>query len=268
LLAEIQKIVALEKMKTGAPAAALTALASAETALATVSKAINDAREALDDALGSFKAKLTEIEHWFDTTMQSFEERYHRGMRTWSIVIAAVVVIALDADVFSIYRNVAKSDLLRSNLTEAGTDLSAKLKALQEKEKDLDKLASAPATPATAAPKPDPKAAALKAIEENKKEINALVDQYTGFGFEPLTWKRVRTWLNDLRTGPFDRWVDRRADDLRRLFGWLVMALLLSLGAPFWHDALESLFGVKNLLRRRNEQQNIEQARGAGNPQG
>ena len=283
LLAHIQKIVAVEKMKTNAPVATL---ANAETALAAVSKAINDAREALDDALGSFKAKLTEIEHWFDTTMQSFEERYHRGMRTWSMVIAAVVVIALDADVFSIYRNVAKSDLLRNKLTNAGEEISKKQVAIQEKEKELDELtkkenaaktSSASTTTATdttatnaaAAPaKADPKADALKAIEENKKEINDLVDQYTGFGFEPLSWKRVRTWINDLRTGPFDRWIDRRAGDLRRLFGWLVMALLLSLGAPFWHDALESLFGVKNLLRRRTEQQNIEQARGAGNPQG
>jgi AcrR family transcriptional regulator len=279
LLAHIQKIVAVEKMKTGVPAATLAALANAETALAAVSKAINDAREALDDTLGSFKAKLTEIEHWFDTTMQSFEERYHRGMRTWSMVIAAVVVIALDANVFSIYRNVAKSDLLRNDLMEAGAKISQKQEAMQEKEKELDNLtkkeneakasssSTATATDTTATNAPA-KAAALKAIDENKKEINDLVDQYTGFGFEPLTWKRVRTWINDLRTGPFDRWIDRRANDLRRLFGWLVMALLLSLGAPFWHDALESLFGVKNLLRRRNEQQNIEQARGAGNPQG
>ena len=263
LLAHIQKIVAVEKTKPGVSAAALAALTSAETGLAAVSKAINDARESLDDTLGSFKAKLTEIEHWFDTTMQSFEERYHRGMRTWSMVIAAVVVIALDADVFSIYRNVAKSDLLRNDLLKVGKTISDKQEAMQKKEKELDDL-----TKKDAAATAPAKAAALKAIEENKKELNELVDQYTGFGFEPLTWKRVRTWLDDFRTGPFDHWIDRRADDLRRLFGWLVMVLLLSLGAPFWHDALESLFGVKNLLRRRNEQQNIEQARGAGNPQG
>jgi hypothetical protein len=29
------------------------------------------------------------------------------------------------------------------------------------------------------------------------------------------------------------------------------MTLLLSLGAPFWEDVLESVFGLKNVLRRR-----------------
>ena len=61
-------------------------------------------------------------------------------------------------------------------------------------------------------------------------------------------------------------WWNRRGSDFRTLLGWLIMTLLLSLGAPFWHDALESLFGVKNLLRRTNEHRNIEQKRGAGNP--
>jgi hypothetical protein len=28
------------------------------------------------------------MENWFDTVMQSFAERYNRGMRTWSIVLS------------------------------------------------------------------------------------------------------------------------------------------------------------------------------------
>ena len=40
------------------------------------------------------------------------------------------------------------------------------------------------------------------------------------------------------------------------------MALLLSVGAPFWLDALESLFGIKNLLRKRSDTQNVEGQKG------
>jgi hypothetical protein len=46
--------------------------------------------------------------------------------------------------------------------------------------------------------------------------------------------------------------------------GWLVMAALLSLGAPFWHDTLESLFGLKNFLRERTDTKKVEQKSGAG----
>jgi hypothetical protein len=89
------------------------------------------------------------------------------------------------------------------------------------------------------------------------------------FGFKPTTWNQFLAWAQDLVT--FDdngtgSWLSRRGDDFRTILGWLVMTMLLSLGAPFWHDALQSLFGVKNLLQKKNEQRNVEQAPGAGNP--
>jgi hypothetical protein len=40
------------------------------------------------------------------------------------------------------------------------------------------------------------------------------------------------------------------------------MALLLSVGAPFWQDALESLFGIKNLLRKQSNTKNVEEEKG------
>ena len=46
-----------------------------------------------------------------------------------------------------------------------------------------------------------------------------------------------------------DGWRDRRIEDIKTLVGWLIMTFLLSIGAPFWQDTLESLFGVKNLIR-------------------
>jgi hypothetical protein len=44
------------------------------------------------------------------------------------------------------------------------------------------------------------------------------------------------------------------------------MTLLLSVGAPFWQDVLESLFGVKNLLRKKSDTRNVEQLSGQGQP--
>jgi hypothetical protein len=42
-------------------------------------------------------------------------------------------------------------------------------------------------------------------------------------------------------------WWESRKADVFTLFGWAVMVMLLSVGAPFWQDTLESLFGIKNL---------------------
>jgi len=50
------------------------------------------------------------------------------------------------------------------------------------------------------------------------------------------------------------------------LVGWAIMVMLLSVGAPFWQDALESLFGIKNLLRQKSATQNVETQSGTGQP--
>jgi hypothetical protein len=40
------------------------------------------------------------------------------------------------------------------------------------------------------------------------------------------------------------------------------MVMLLSAGAPFWQDALESLFGLKNVLRQKSGTKNVEEEKG------
>ena len=220
--------------------------------VAAISKEISDARSALDAALGTVKTRLMETEQWFDTTMQSFEERYHRGMRTYALVIAMLVVIALNADVFRIYRQISGDEVLRSALAAAGPAIAAQQEKIEDREAELD----ASASPTT-----------IKEIEAQKEEIQDLVQSYTDIGLDPISWKGMTAWGNGLITDPFgETWWSARRGDVKTLLGWILMTLLLSLGAPFWHDTLESLFGVKNMLRRRNQQQNVEQAAGAGNP--
>lgn len=105
-------------------------------------------------------------------------------------------------------------------------------------------------------------------IKESEAKIRELVDLYAGFGFEPLSVEQMNLWRSGLFSfGEIDglSWGDRRVNDVKTLFGWLVMVLLLSVGAPFWHDVLESLFGVKNYLRQRTSRRNVEQESGAGN---
>jgi len=63
---------------------------------------------------------------------------------------------------------------------------------------------------------------------------------------------------------PWGLWWAARKHDVMALIGWIIMTILLSIGAPFWQDTLESLFGVKNLLRKRGEIQNVEQQSGEG----
>lgn len=86
-----------------------------------------------------------------------------------------------------------------------------------------------------------------QSIEDAKAGLQNALDEaarsYPALGLEPINLRDVTPWSP---------------------IGWLAMAALLSLGAPFWQDTLESLFGLKNFLRDRTATKQVEQKSGAG----
>jgi hypothetical protein len=284
-------------------------------ALADMAKLIGELSGSFDKAVSPLRSKLEQVEVWFDTVTQSFDERYTRHMRTVAIYISIVVVIVLNANFFEIYKSLSTNEVQRNLIAEAGPEILAKSRQAQPA------ASPAPATPgATTSPTPSVK----EEIEETRQAVQALVDTYEGFGFSPLTaqqfqaflwstggWTAISTdsnkkrgWLG-FRPAKDDKglivnednqpippncqekdpngkaimkcspkwlsqdraeWLQSRKSDVVTLFGWVVMVLLLSVGAPFWQDTLESLFGIKNLLRQRSGTQNIETQSGAGQP--
>jgi hypothetical protein len=227
--------------------ASLTALSAA---LRKIAQALTRLSDGLDGAIAPLRAKLGEVETWYDTVMQSFEERYTRGMKTWAIVISFLVVAYLNANIFSIYQNIAANDALRNQLVQIGEEQTKANNQRLEKVKESGDEQQIDAT--------------LEDIKRDAEEIKNQVTVYSSFGFEPLTWDKVKARAKTFRPG--DGWGERRKEDLKTLFGWIVMTFLLSVGAPFWQDTLESLFGVKNLLRKRSSTQNVESESGAGQP--
>ncbi len=113
---------------------------------------------------------------------------------------------------------------------------------------------------------------------DNKKDIEKAIelvksdaDLYKGIGFTPLGWEQVKHWFVGLTPDktteqPWGLWWLSRKHDIIVFLGWIVMTMLLSIGAPFWQDALESLFGVKNLLRKKGDIKNVETKSGKGQP--
>lgn len=247
-----------------------------------------------------------EVENWFDTVMQSFDERYSRHMKTVALIVSFLVVIFLNANFFNLYRSIAGSDTVRAAIVAQGPAIlkqaeaanAANKAAESAKPKSTPKpspsqtpnpstpdagtppttgstVPNQPASNETSAPT-DAAAAANKSKEElaaGIKELQGLVGQAEGMGLKPLTPQQVSAFVwgtgvweyrdpadGKLKSQPFF-WV-RAAHGLKVLLGWTIMALLLSVGAPFWQDTLESLFGVKNLLRKKSDTKNVEDDKG------
>jgi hypothetical protein len=185
-----------------------------------------------DSAIAPLRSKLKETESWFDTVMQSFSERYARGMKTWAIVISFIVVVLLNANFFNIYQKISTNEALRNSLVQG----QARPKELQQ---TTDSAAVATGTP---------------------PGLQAAVDAYASFGFKPLSLPQVHRWATGKPTwnGFFHT--------VEILLGWILMTLLLSVGAPFWEDTLESLFGLKNIINASSETKNVEKKSGTGQP--
>jgi len=215
---------------------------------------LRDAAKAANDlavALGNVHVKLTQvvarlrerisaIETWYDTVMQGFEERYARHMRSWAFALSLVVTIALNGDVFQIYRRLATDPLAQKRVLLEYETIAAGYK---------QQLAEATAAKATLPPTASQaqRDAADETIQSISEKLeNGLEDaaqSYPALGIEPFEWNDITPWTP---------------------IGWVFMAFLLSMGAPFWQDALESLFGLKNLLRDKTETNKVEQQSGQG----
>jgi hypothetical protein len=203
---------------------------------ATLAQIIANVNTNVVNATAQLKARLGSLESWFDTVMQGFEERYARHMRSWSFVIGLGVAIVMNANVVQLYTRFSGDDIERQRVIAQG----AVIQAQYAKKVDLTQPAD------------------FQTLSTGmQKDLKANADTYTALGLKPITWDEFVEIVT--HPGSQDFW--------KSIIGWLIMAFLLSLGAPFWHDALESLFGVKNLLQKRGETQNVAQGTGQGNTQ-
>jgi hypothetical protein len=196
-----------------------------------------------------------EVSKWFDAVMQSFDERYTRHMKTVSVFISVVVVIVLNANIFTIYRNIALNDALRTAIVSMGPQV--------QKQAGVNNAAGN--APNEAAPSKTGDQTKSE-IKQNADQLQQFINDYRGLGFTPLRPQQIRNFIKGEGDWQHSSGGERFAHALKVLLGWGIMVLLLSVGAPFWEDALESLFGVKNLLRKRSDTSNVEDRGGQQKP--
>lgn len=263
LLGEVQKKVGEDLAAARArkaPEAELEALDGVSEGLKKIAEQITALGQAFDAAIGPLRERLEQAEVWYDTVMQGFEERYTRHMRTVALVISVVVVVVLNANFFSVYRALAADPVKTAALAEQAPEI---LKQAREATDTQDGTTNG--QPANESPTPSASPSASPAetpvtVEDLKKQgerVSELVGTYKSFGIEPLTWEQFYNGIT---------FRSPAGAIFETLVGWIVMVILLSAGAPFWQDTLESLFGLKNLLRQRSDTRNVEGEKG-GQPQ-
>jgi hypothetical protein len=180
------------------------------------------------------RARVDDLETWYDTAMQGFEERYARHMRTFALVLGLSIAFILNADLFFIFNRLSKDDLARQRVISQGQVIQTRYAEQMRK--------------AVEAEKTNPELEAIKTQLQN--ELSSNTETYHGLGVSPMDRSNWGGWWTPQWWGAF--------------FGCLFMGFLISLGAPFWQDTLESIFALKNLLRGKGEIKKVEEKPGEG----
>jgi hypothetical protein len=259
LLAEVQDRVQKDLAAATAANQDTTGLKNVDAALHTAAEKLKELGDHIEKAVAPLSARLDAVELWYDTVMQGFEERYTRHMKTVTVLISLVTVIALNANFFTLYHSIVNDPKLRGNLNVAGQTIVTE-RQKQNPTPSPTPMTSDAMTSEAVTSDAMTSDSSMQDVKKNVKEVGEKAEDFESLGFSRLHWKDVKSfWGEPNKDG---KWLGQ---GLNTLFGWLLTVLLLSAGAPFWEDVLESLFGLKNLMRKRTDTRNVEEG-GGGQP--
>jgi hypothetical protein len=166
-------------------------------------------RESEND-MEAFKGK---VHVWYNDVMDRASGWYKRYTQKILLGMGFVIAIVFNADTLAIYERLESDpETLQQVLTLAEDYVNGK-----------DGLEIAPAQ---MSPEFDASLAKLEVMINNQIEA---VKSPLGLGWKNVVWSEV-TWY----------------DVLLKLLGWIVTALAVSLGAPFWFDLLRKLVNIRS----------------------
>ncbi len=198
-------------------------------------------RPVAKDVLAAIAAQA---ERWYDLALAPVDDRYRRRMRALALVASAIVVIPLNAGARKVYDASRNDPEFRARVAE----VVARLDSIPDRRPGGDTTAAA--APDTSAAAPGDTTAALRDTVAAAADTAAPAGQTLRSRISPRDSAAVVALYN--REDPLLRFGLPTRADLGSPGWWLsilVSILFVSLGAPFWHDLLETVFGLKNRLR-------------------
>ncbi|MBK8562296.1 MAG: hypothetical protein IPN76_02870 [Saprospiraceae bacterium] len=160
----------------------------------------------------AFKGRM---QSWFDDIMSQSSGWYKRHLQFVTFFVGLGIAIVLNADSFQIYLHLTTNAANRQKLSALATSFAAE-------NETVPNLTTPPTEPLTGAE-----------IKKGVQEFVNTPEFRTASNILGLGWSR-----EDFLVGP--------ALWLRRLLGWFITALAVSLGAPFWFDVLKKIITIQS----------------------
>ncbi|MBE9040544.1 hypothetical protein IQ235_07060 [Oscillatoriales cyanobacterium LEGE 11467] len=148
-----------------------------------------------------------QIESWFDASMTRSSGVYKRNARGIAVLIGIIVAVATNADSLYITESLSKNSVLRAAITENAGQFVAR--DSQPTSADFKKLS--------------------QEVKESLDEASL-----------PLGWRANLVTEQALENKGWP------LPYLKRLVGWAISGLAISMGASFWYDLLGKVVNVRN----------------------
>ncbi|MDA5634273.1 MULTISPECIES: hypothetical protein [Rhizobium/Agrobacterium group] len=164
---------------------------------------------------------------WFDTAMDRLGGDYKRQLRLISLGVGLVVAVGLNADSIAVGKAV---------WNDSGHEI---VRQVSERASGL--LQNACAVPSNSSGGGD------EAGEQISCQMRLISKQVDGLRPLPIGWGQdaVTASRQDIAAGATEARASSSLDMASKLVGWLITALALSLGAPFWFDILNKVMNIR-----------------------
>ena len=165
---------------------------------------------ALDAGQGDLAAVQANVEQWFNNAMDRVSGWYKKRTQVWVFAIGLALVMFIDADTIVIARRLYVDPAQREAAVAIAGGISAK-----------DTLGGAQAV--------------AKHAEDKLQQLGL-----------PLAWENVHV---DAFPPTRAEWIAIGKHAWAALFGWVLTAFAISLGASFWFDALSKVMMIRAALK-------------------
>jgi hypothetical protein len=201
-----------------------------------------------------------EVGTWFDYSMERASGVYKRNSKGIAIAIGFLVAAISNADTFHIVNRLSRDSILRSTISSAADQLVAQpfqtSANLPDSEMFEPPISGSPeSTPEEFEPLP-PEISELPGLAPGQTTANAVeaarlrnvrdaVDNALEGLSLPIGWNQANVSAQSLE-GQYSLIPFFRVPYLRRIIGWFLSGVALSMGASFWYDLLSKVMRVRN----------------------
>ena len=208
------------------------------------------------DAQGDVQKFKLLLENWFDDTMKRSTGWYKQYTQFFLFFIGLGIAVAFNVDAVRIAGKLSKDPVLREQVVQqadayvkAHPDLAARLRKAERQAADSSGRGTAPALAQTRDSlqtmlhvQDSLLAQSREMVQGDIGKVNGLL----GLGYRPFHGGFCAT-VKRLACGFFS------AYGFKRTVGWIITALAISLGAPFWFDLLNKLMQLRGTVKSGDE---------------